>query len=70
MALNLESEGAVRSAAERIGGPLLVQPFVHGGAELLAGHRSLEPPSSVLLQRIEVCGSPQRPLVDRAVVGH
>ena len=35
--LDLGDEDAVRAAAERIGGPLLVQPFVRGGAELLAG---------------------------------
>ena len=35
--LDLGDDDAVRSAAERIGGPLLVQPFVRGGAELLAG---------------------------------
>ena len=27
----------MRAAAERIGGPLLVQPMIRGGAELLAG---------------------------------
>jgi acyl-CoA synthetase (NDP forming) len=37
IALNLGDEAAVLAAAERIGGPLLVQPFVRGGAELLAG---------------------------------
>jgi acetyl coenzyme A synthetase (ADP forming)-like protein len=35
--LGLASEGAVREAAERIGGPLVVQPMVTGGVELLAG---------------------------------
>jgi acetate---CoA ligase (ADP-forming) len=35
--LDLGDDDAVRAAAERIGGPLLVQPFVRGGAELLAG---------------------------------
>jgi acetyl coenzyme A synthetase (ADP forming)-like protein len=35
--LDLGDEDAVRAAAERIGGLLLVQPFVRGGAELLAG---------------------------------
>src|SRR6185369_528937 len=35
--LDLGTDDAVRAAAERIGGPLLVQPFVRGGAELLAG---------------------------------
>jgi acetate---CoA ligase (ADP-forming) len=35
--LDLGDDDAVRVAAERIGGPLLVQPFVRGGAELLAG---------------------------------
>jgi acetate---CoA ligase (ADP-forming) len=37
IALDLVDEAAVREAAERIGPPLLVQPFVSGGAELLAG---------------------------------
>jgi acetate---CoA ligase (ADP-forming) len=37
IALNLADEAAVLAAAERIGPPLLVQPFVQGGAELLAG---------------------------------
>ena len=37
IALDLADEAAVREAAERIGPPLLVQPFVTGGAELLAG---------------------------------
>src|SRR6185369_1227835 len=35
--LDLGTDDAVRAAAERIGGPLLVQPFVSGGTELLAG---------------------------------
>jgi acetyl coenzyme A synthetase (ADP forming)-like protein len=35
--LDLAGEGAVRSAAAEICGPVLVQPFIHGGAELLAG---------------------------------
>jgi acetyl coenzyme A synthetase (ADP forming)-like protein len=35
--LDLGDEQAVRSAAERLGGPMLVQPFVRGGTELLAG---------------------------------
>jgi acetate---CoA ligase (ADP-forming) len=37
VALNLETEDEIRAAAERIGGPLLVQPMISGGAELLAG---------------------------------
>jgi acyl-CoA synthetase (NDP forming) len=37
VALDLGDEPAFLAAAERIGTPLLVQPFVHGGAELLAG---------------------------------
>ena len=37
IALDLADEQAVLAAAERIGAPLLVQPFVRGGAELLAG---------------------------------
>jgi acetyl coenzyme A synthetase (ADP forming)-like protein len=37
VALDLGDEEAVLAAAELIGTPLLVQPFVHGGAELLAG---------------------------------
>jgi acyl-CoA synthetase (NDP forming) len=35
--LDLGDEEAVLSAAERLGGPMLVQPFVRGGTELLAG---------------------------------
>jgi acetyl coenzyme A synthetase (ADP forming)-like protein len=37
VALNLETEDEIRAAAERIGGPLLVQPMITGGTELLAG---------------------------------
>ena len=37
IALDLADEDAVLDAAERIGPPFLVQPFVGGGAELLAG---------------------------------
>jgi acyl-CoA synthetase (NDP forming)/GNAT superfamily N-acetyltransferase len=37
VALGLGSEEAVSEAAERIGGPLVVQPMVTGGVELLAG---------------------------------
>ena len=37
IALDLADEAAVLEAAERIGPPFLVQPFVRGGAELLAG---------------------------------
>jgi acetyl coenzyme A synthetase (ADP forming)-like protein len=37
IALDLGDEAAVLDAAERIGAPFLVQPFIHGGAELLAG---------------------------------
>ena len=37
IALDLADEAAVLDAAERIGAPFLVQPFVRGGAELLAG---------------------------------
>jgi acetate---CoA ligase (ADP-forming) len=37
VALNLADESEVRAAAERIGAPLLVQPMIRGGAELLAG---------------------------------
>ena len=37
VALDLATEADVRAAAERIGAPLLVQPMVQGGAELLAG---------------------------------
>ncbi|HEU5477802.1 MAG TPA: GNAT family N-acetyltransferase [Gaiellaceae bacterium] len=35
--LDLLTDDEVRAAAERLGGPLLVQPFVRSGAELLAG---------------------------------
>jgi acetate---CoA ligase (ADP-forming) len=37
IALDLTDEGAVRAAVERIGAPVIVQPMVSGGAELLAG---------------------------------
>src|SRR5204863_1419438 len=37
VALDLADADAVRAAAERIGLPVLVQPMVIGGAELLAG---------------------------------
>ena len=37
VALNLADEDAVREAAERIGPPVIVQPMVKGGVELLAG---------------------------------
>src|SRR6185437_16498191 len=37
IALDLADDAAVLEAARRIGAPLLVQPFVSGGAELLAG---------------------------------
>jgi acyl-CoA synthetase (NDP forming) len=37
IALDLADEEALREAAARIGGPVLVQPMLSGGAELLAG---------------------------------
>jgi acetyl coenzyme A synthetase (ADP forming)-like protein len=37
VALNLTGEAEVRGAVERIGGRVVVQPMIHGGAELLAG---------------------------------
>jgi acetyl coenzyme A synthetase (ADP forming)-like protein len=37
IALDLADETAVRAAVERIGAPVVVQPMVAGGAELLAG---------------------------------
>jgi len=37
VALDLRDADAVRQAAERIGGPLLVQPYLTGGVEVLAG---------------------------------
>jgi acyl-CoA synthetase (NDP forming) len=37
IALDLPDDAAVRAAAERIGFPVLVQPMLKGGAELLAG---------------------------------
>ena len=37
IALDLRDAEAVGAAAERIGGPVIVQPMIDGGAELLAG---------------------------------
>jgi acetyl coenzyme A synthetase (ADP forming)-like protein len=37
VALDLRDEAAVRAAAERIGLPVIVQPLLRGGTELLAG---------------------------------
>jgi acetyl coenzyme A synthetase (ADP forming)-like protein len=37
IALDLRAEEQIRVAAERIGTPMLVQPMISGGAELLAG---------------------------------
>jgi acyl-CoA synthetase (NDP forming) len=37
VALDLRDADAVRAACDRIGAPLLVQPFLRGGVELLAG---------------------------------
>jgi acyl-CoA synthetase (NDP forming) len=37
VALNLEDEAEVTAAADRIGPPVLVQPMLQGGTELLAG---------------------------------
>jgi acetate---CoA ligase (ADP-forming) len=37
VALDLGDEAAVREAVERIGAPVLVQPYLAGGTELLAG---------------------------------
>jgi acetyl coenzyme A synthetase (ADP forming)-like protein len=37
VALDLEDEGAVRAASERIGFPVVLQPMLKGGTELLAG---------------------------------
>jgi acetate---CoA ligase (ADP-forming) len=37
VALDLRDEAQVRDAVERIGPPVIVQPFLRGGAELLAG---------------------------------
>ncbi len=37
IALDLDDEAAVRAAAERIGPPVVIQPMIVGGAELLAG---------------------------------
>jgi len=37
VALDLRDADQIRAAVERIGGPVIVQPFVRGGAELLAG---------------------------------
>ena len=37
VALNLADEAEIRAAVDRIGTPVLLQPMIHGGAELLAG---------------------------------
>jgi acyl-CoA synthetase (NDP forming) len=37
VALDLENDAAVRAAVERIGFPVVVQPMLRGGTELLAG---------------------------------
>jgi acyl-CoA synthetase (NDP forming) len=37
IALDLGDEAAVRAAVDRIGTPVIVQPMISGGAELLAG---------------------------------
>jgi len=37
VAIDLRTEEQVRAAVERIGAPVIVQPYVRGGAELLAG---------------------------------
>jgi acetyl coenzyme A synthetase (ADP forming)-like protein len=37
VALDLRDEGQVRAAVARIGAPVIVQPFLRGGTELLAG---------------------------------
>jgi acetyl coenzyme A synthetase (ADP forming)-like protein len=37
VALDLNGTNEVREAAERIGGPVIVQPMIQGGVELLAG---------------------------------
>jgi acetyl coenzyme A synthetase (ADP forming)-like protein len=37
VALDVRDEGTLRDAVDRIGPPVLVQPFLRGGAELLAG---------------------------------
>ena len=37
VALDLMTPGDVQAAAEQIGGPLIVQPMIEGGVELLAG---------------------------------
>jgi acetate---CoA ligase (ADP-forming) len=37
VALNLTDQAEVRGAAQRIGGRVLIQPMIRGGAELLAG---------------------------------
>ncbi len=37
VALDVRDEGEVRAAVERIGAPVVVQPYLRGGVELLAG---------------------------------
>jgi acyl-CoA synthetase (NDP forming) len=72
VALDLETDDEIRAAAERIGGPLLVQPLIAGGIELLAGVVQ-DPvfgplvafgPGGVLAELIEGAGFRIAPLTD------
>ncbi len=72
VALDLRSEDEVRAAAERIGCPVLVQPQVRGGTELLAGVVQ-DPvfgplvafgPGGVLAELIDAAGFRIAPLTD------
>src|SRR5207245_8404880 len=72
VALGLASEADVRAAVERIGPPVIVQPHVRGGAELLAGAVQ-DPvfgplvafgPGGVLAELIEGAGFRIAPLTD------
>ena len=71
--LDLADEEAVRAAAETIGMPVIVQPFLRGGAELLAGVTQ-DPvfgplvafgPGGVLAELIGNAGFRIAPLTDR-----
>ena len=77
VAVDLADERAVRAAAGRMGGPLLVQPMISGGVELLAGLVQ-DPvfgplvafgPGGVLAELIGDAGFRIAPLTDADAVG-